>query len=484
LNLETSYLSEFLRQTLNPPLAIPGLIARLKATMFDKQIAVFSDKTHPRRAVCCGRRAGKTQGVTRALLLCCSGKPKSIAVYFATTLASAKKLVWDGPEGIPAIIQDLGLDAICEVNETDHRVKFSNGSVLWVSGCETLPDCRRWKGQRYDLAVLDECQDWPEEILQYMVHQALAPALMDRRGEIILTGTPGPLLDGLFYQVSEGLLPAWGRHHWTCFENPHIPDPQEFIDDECRSRGLTLDDPIIQREFFGRWVRDVNTLLFHYQPGRNDYATLPPAAEWRYVLGMDVGVRDLSTFVVTAFRQYDPTVYILEAFGMNGNDVTAFCEVAKSYQAKYGMGTLFYMDQGGLGAGYAKELLNRHRINAYPAKKTDKAGYIRLMNDQFRLGLVKAGPACKALTDQWLRLQMDGRTQIEKPSQACDYADAALYGWRACWSFLARPEPDLSASAQLQARVQQALAQRGPQPDRVLAKEREEMTFRPRYEGV
>jgi hypothetical protein len=459
----------------------PDLIARLKATLFDKQLAVFLDGKH-RRAVCCGRRAGKTQGITRSLLLACLTANKSIAVYFATTLASARKLVWDGPEGIPAIIQDLGLDAICEVNETDHRVKFSNGSVLWVSGCETLPDCRRWKGQRYDLAVLDECQDWPEEILQYMVHQALAPALMDRRGKLILTGTPGPLLDGLFYKVAEGQLPEWSTHHWTCFENPHIPKPQEFIDDECRSRGLTLEDPIIQREFFGRWVRDISSLLFHYQPGRNDYAALPAAQEWRYVVGMDVGVRDLSTFVVTAFRQYDPTVYVLEAHGMNGNDVTAFCEVAKSYRIKYPT-CLYFMDQGGLGAGYALELRTRHGIVAYPAKKTDKAGYIRLCNDQYRLGFIKLGPATTALKDQLLRLQMDLRTQIEKPSQACDYCDAFLYAWRGCWAYLAKPEPDHSPDAMLQERVRQTLAQRGPRPDRELAAERAAMAFRPAYDA-
>lgn len=467
-----------LRQVQTANAKPPDLIAKLRGSLFKEQLALIDDLAHPRRTACCGRRAGKTQSVIRDLLLTCAARDRSIVVYFSTTLASARKMVWDGPDGIPALISDMGLDAICEVNETDHRVRFKNGSVLWVSGCETLPDARRWKGMRYDLAILDECQDWPEEILAYMVNQALGPALMDRRGQLILTGTPGPLLDGLFYNASEGKLPGWGHHHWTCFENPHIHNPQEFINGECQTRGLTLDDPIIQREFFGRWVRDVNTLLFHYQPGRNDYAVLPPAPEWRYVVGMDVGVRDLSTFVVCAFRQFDPTVYILEAFGMNGSAVTEFCLMAKSFQAKYGDATIFVQDQGGLGKGYAVELGKYHNLFPRVAAKADKAGYIRLMNDQLRLERVKAGPGAKPLTDQWLRLQMDLKTQIEKPSQACDFADAALYAWRECWAFLAKPEPDMSANAQLAARVQSALEGRKPARDKEFEQERSEMLRR------
>ena len=474
MKIPASVLTQVVKQSRAGNAKPVDLIAKLRASLFKEQLTLIDDVSHHRRTACCGRRAGKTQAVIRDLLLTASNKARSIVVYFSTTLASARKMVWDGPDGIPALISDMGLDALCEVNETDHRVTFSNGSVLWVSGCETLPDARRWKGMRYDLAILDECQDWPEEILAYMVNQALGPALMDRRGQMLLTGTPGPLLDGLFYNASEGKLPGWGHHHWTCFENPHIKDPQEYINNECQTRGLTLDDPIIQREFFGRWVRDVNTLLFHYVPGRNDYTTLPTAPEWRYVVGMDVGVRDLSTFVVCAFRQFDPTVYIIESFGMNGSDVTAFCEMAKAFRDKHPT-ALFFMDQGALGKGYALELTNRHGIVAHPATKTEKAGGIRLMNDAMRLGHIKAGPAAKPLCDQWLRLQMDLKTQIEKPSQACDYADAALYGWRACWSYLAKPEPKPD---ELSDRVQAALSGRQPQVDKDLLREREAMLYR------
>jgi len=460
--------------------------ARLRGTLFAEQLALLDDRAHPKRAACCSRRAGKTQGVIRGLLDKCLERPKSVAVYFATTLASARKLVWDCPDGIPTLIQDLGLDAICEVNETDHRVKFANGSVLWVSGAETLSDARRWKGLRYDLAVIDEAQDWPEEILDYMINQALSPALMDRRGELLVTGTPGPYLGGLFYEITNKLRPGWGVHGWTCLENPHIPDAGAYIAAEVASRGLSLDDPVVMREFRGLWVRDSNTLLIQYQPGRNDYAALPSASEWRYVLGMDVGVRDLTTYVVLGFRQYDATVYVVEVHGEKATaqtaPVTRMAEVVRGFQRKYGTGMRMVMDAGALGLGWKLELQNRLGLTIDAAKKADKAMAIRLMNDQLRLGLLKAAPGCGALTDQWLKVQIDPKTQIEKPSQPCDYLDAALYGWRECYAYLAAPAPDDSAQGTQRAMVARVLQQRRDAGNTGLSQERRDMAFT-RYEG-
>lgn len=457
--------------------------AKLRATLFPQQAALLDDHAHPKRAACCSRRAGKTQAVIRGLLEKCLDRPKSVAVYFATTLASARKLVWDTPDGLPGLISDLGLSAICEVNETDHRVTFDNGSVLWVSGAETLADARRWKGLRYDLAVIDEAQDWPEEILDYMINQALSPALMDRRGEMLVTGTPGPYLGGLFYEIATGIRPGWGRHGWTCLENPHIPDAGAYIAAEVASRGLSMDDPVVMREFRGLWVRDSTTLLFQYQPGRNDYAALPQATAWRYVLGMDLGLRDLTTYVVMGFRPYDPTVYVIEVHGERATDKTApvsrMSDVVRGYQRKYGQGLRMVMDAGALGLGWKLELQNRLGLTIDAAKKTDKPGAIRLLNDQLRLGLVKAAPSCGALTEQWLKIQIDPRTQIEKPAQPCDYADAALYAWRECYAYLAAPAPDDSAEGMQRAMVQRVLQQRRDQGDKGLAQERREMAFTP-----
>ena len=474
-----NYLLSLIRAEQRGPSGPAELLARLRGTLFEQQRAFLDDHAHPKRAACCSRRAGKTQGVIRGLLAKGIEKPRSVTVYFATTLSSARKLVWDCPDGIPSLIQELGIDAICEVNESEHRVKFKNGSVLWVSGCETLQDARRWKGLRYDLAVPDEAQDWPEEILAYLVNEVLAPALMDRAGEILMTGTPSSRLDGLFYEICEGKRQGWGRHGWTCFENPHIPSSRSYVEQEIASRGLLLSDPIVQREFFGRWVRDETTLLYNYLPGRNDFDALPAAKEWQHVLGMDFGSRDLTTFVVNSFRQYDKTVYTSEAHGekMAGKaGVTRTAEIIRGYQVKFGAGLQLVADCGALGLFIGDELRNRYSLPIIAAKKQEKAAAIRLLNDQLRLGLKRYGPNTGALKDQLVRLQIDPRTQIEKSAQACDFADADLYGWRHCYGYLAKPEPDNTEDGRRREMIDRVMArQRETFVDRSAAEERRDV---------
>jgi hypothetical protein len=438
--------------------------SRVKATLFKQQLDFIEDKAHPMRTACCSRRAGKTQGVVRGLLDGAMREPKGISVYFATTLSSARKLVWDSPDGIPALIHELGLKAVCEVNETEHRVKFENGHVLWVSGCETLPDARRWKGLRYNRAVPDEAQDWPEEILAYLVNEVLAPALMDRNGEIWMTGTPSPRLSGLFYDATNGILPGWGVHAWTCFDNPFLPKAREYLDLTMKTRGLTVSDPIIQREFFGRWLRDVQTQLYHYEPGRNDFTELPNAKSWSYVLGLDFGSRDLTTFVLHGYRPYDPCLYGITAYGepMAGKaSVTRTLEIIGGFQSKFGFDIEIVGDTGALGLMIADEM--RHRppgVAIIPAKKTEKASAIRIMNDQFRLGLIKYSRDCEPLREQLLKLQIDLKTQIEKPSQACDFADAALYSFRHSYQYLAEKAPDSTPAGMQKALVAQIIQKR------------------------
>lgn len=463
--------------------------------MFGPQRAFIEHRAAPKRSACCSRRAGKTQGIIRGMLERCVERPRSVAVYFTTSLARAKKMVWDCADGIPMLISDLRIDAICEPNESEHRVSFKNGSVLWVTGCETMPDARKWKGLRYDIAVLDEAQDWTEEILGYMINEALAPALMDRRGELLVTGTPGPVLAGLFFEITNGRRPGWELHgydpvtisnNWTCNQNPHIDDAEAYIRADAAARGLSLDDPIIQREYRGLWVRDVTSLLFQYLPGRNDYVSLPFAPEWSHVLGMDVGVRDLATFVLMSYQRHDRTVYIQDVHGESGADVTRFAQIIAGFQQKYGRGVGLVMDTGALALGYALELQNRHGLNIKPAKKTEKAGYIRLMNDQLRLGFIKVHPAAaKPLVDQWQRLQIDPATQIEKKASACDYADAALYGWRDCWSFLATPAEDMSPDAVRTRHVEAVIdaRMRAAQGGDSLSRERRAMAQRERFLG-
>lgn len=440
----------------------PDYAKRLRATLFPQQLDLIFG-TFQRRVACCSRRAGKTQGLIRGMLLRCLEMPNSVVCYFGHTKEAARKTVWDVPGTIPDIIKDLGIDGICSV--TGYSVKFKNGSVLWVAGCDTMADARYWKGFPFSFAIVDEAQDWEEDKLCYMVDVALMPSLMDRDGEIALCGVPSPRCEGLFYEVSNGIRKDWHARGWTCFDNPHIGPAKArvFIDRVMKDRGLPESDPIIQREYFGRWVRDTRTQLYHYQPGRNDYIELPNATQWDHVLGIDYGSRDLTTFVLDSYRKYDACIYTQEAYGepMAGKaSITRVVEIIHAFQSRFGQDIEIVADSGALGLFISDQLRNEHGLNVLPAKKVEKAGAIRFTNDRFRLGLNKLSPQCEELKAQLLQLQIDPKTQIEKPNQPCDFADAKLYADRHCYSYLAEPEPDRSPAGLQKDLVRNIIARR------------------------
>ena len=87
--------------------------------------------------------------------------------------------------------------------------------------------------------------------------KVLAAALMDYDGMLVLVGTPAPVPAGYFYDCINN--DEWEHYEWTVFDNPWIEkksgkSAQQHLEAECKRRGVTEEDPIIQREFFGRWA--------------------------------------------------------------------------------------------------------------------------------------------------------------------------------------------------------------------------------------
>jgi hypothetical protein len=433
-------------------------------SLFPLQQSVITDRRSPYKSLCCSRRAGKTTGIGRWLLMTALGFSSTEIIYFCHTLKHACEIIWDGPEGLPAIVKQFGLDELVKIDQAKHMIKVFNGTILHVAGCETKADAASWTGHKYKLCLFDESQDIPEEILVYTVQEVLTPTLIDHRGEIVLAGVPRVWCAGMWYEAANDTgaqKGIWAHHGWDMFKNPHLDKPREWLDGELALKGQTEDDPTVQRNYFGRWVRDEKAQLFQYLPGRNDFDGKLPgvddrgrAIEWNYLLSMDIGRVDLSTFVLKAWSMQSPNVYNLKAEGHQGILLDKIAAIIRTYQMRYGGPSLeLVADTGGLGQLLYDNLAAIHGLFVKPAVKQEKAATIREMNTAMRLGRILYGPGCKALTDQLQALEMDQKTQIEKKDSPCDYADADLYGWRWTYShtFEAKKAPPTKDEAALMA---------------------------------
>lgn len=425
---------DILRDIVSVP--VDDSVERLRETLFDKQKEVIDDPAK-RVAWLCSRRAGKTQSAVRKLLITALGRPRSVCLYFATTLKAARKLVWDSPEGIPFLIDSMKLPAT--YSNSEHRVDCFNGSKIWISGAEDEKDASRWLGVRSDLDIIDESQEFPDHVLRHLIFRVLSPSLMDRGGSLVLSGTPHPACFGTFFEATKEETGTLKTHRWTFRQNPFLKDPETWLAEECLQRGMHPQDPEYEREFNGRWVREDSALVYQFNEKMNWYDELPVAVGDRYwVLGVDLGWEDATAFVLGTYETKSPFFHVVEAFSKKHLLTDQIAETIKGFQAQH-PDMRIIMDCGGLGKTISEDMRQRYGIPIAAAQKTEKLAHQRNMNNDLRTGKLFVHRQCRSLVDQMhlLRKQPDGKEETNKPNDLCD---ATLYCHRTARAFQGRPD--------------------------------------------
>src|SRR6267378_4269873 len=96
-------------------------------------------------------------------------------------------------------------------------------------------------------------------------------------------------------------------------------------------------------------------------------------------------------------------------------------------------------DRDGANKQAVEEMRRRHELPLRAADKTGKSDFIEIMNGEFIQARLKLNPIrCSQLADEYAGLIWDERSvkREEHPNCANDLADAALYAWRLCYSYL------------------------------------------------
>lgn len=409
----------------------------LKAVAFEKQLPFCLDNSRQQTAVCT-RRAGKTYGCAAKLLSCALSKPGSGALYVTLSRLNAKRIVWETLKELNSKFRLGG-----EVGEAELRIKFPNGSTVFLSGAADSSEVDKFRGLALSVAVIDEAQSFPS-YLKKMVDEVIAPALMDFAGSVVLVGTPGPVPIGYYHGCVTNS--AWSHHEWTAFDNPYLKaksgkTPRELLNDELQRRGVTEDDPVIQREWFGRWVLDFNSLVFRYESATNDFLESPTLDD--FVIGVDLGFDDADAIAVLGWNHNDPRLFLVDEWVAPKQTITALTEAVKQRYEKY-QPQAVVADMGGLGKKIAEELTTRTSIPIEAAEKERKLEHIELLNDAMRTGKFMARKSSRFAQDCQL-VEWD-KSNPEKPKISdrfhSDICDAVLYAYRQAQHWLWEPPPN------------------------------------------
>lgn len=398
----------------------------------------------------CSRRAGKSHGNGRRILRAAHRFPDEMSLYVSMTKNNSRMVLGR------ALMQlsrkhELGLI----LKEVDGRLMCiaPNGHHAWLAGAKNRVDFEQFRGYKFAEVIIDEAQLYPW--LQDVVEEIIEPCVGDLDGAIALSGTPAPLPVGYFHAVTTGddydnegtPILKWSTHTWTVAENVFFRNGRgaEWREQIKARRNWTDDHPRLQREYYGRWSRDDDALVYPFDgmalgdgtPGRNVFHNLPPG-DWIYGLGIDLGGatntpgHGITAFVLAAYRRGHPEVYIIKAQSWQNLIPSRIAAKVLEWKRDHPIGQIV-VDEGGLGSGYAEEWRQSFGIGCEPAEKKRKRGFIELVQGDLLAGVIKVHPVdARELIDEWGMLPWnEDHTDHDKAAFPDHLSDAALYITRA-----------------------------------------------------
>lgn len=418
--------------------------------LFDKQLAFVQDNS-PFKVAVCSRRAGKSTSVAGDLVETAYTHPDCTTLYITGTRSDAKKIIWGE---VLKFNREHNLGGTPNISEL--TLSFPNGSVVRLGGAKDEQEIEKFRGQLPPVrkVFIDEAQSIRDRVLTKLIDDVLEASLLDFAGSICLLGTPGHIPAGYFYRISHNLgednqpLPeqVWSAHKWTFFDNPFIPvksktTHQKLLERVLKRRGVTISHPSIQREFFGRWEADTESLLITYDERINNFQTLPKDT-YTYIMGVDIGFNDADAIAVLACAENSQNVYLIEEVIKKRQDITSLMEMVEDVRKRYDISKIV-IDAGALGKKIAEELIRRHQVPLVAAEKVRKMENIALLNDYLRTGRFKAKSNSHFVSDSYLvEIDKDKTTPdkiVVSTRYHSDIIDAVLYAFKESYSYVYQP---------------------------------------------
>ena len=362
---------------------------RLQKRLFKEQKYVFNDFISKKIAVMCSRRAGKTEN-NADLIVRTAAIPNSPILYINLTFENAIRQMFDR---VVAEAERAEL-TIVKSSKSAGYIYFANGSSVLFKGNKDRSEADKMQGDKYRLVIIDEAQS--QVNMNYLVDTIIRPMLADYTdSQLILTGTP-PRRKGTYFEAAF-TNPEWTTYSWDMFKNPYISDPQLMIQDICNEKGLTIDSPLIQREFFGKIAYDTEAQVFK---GYKVYKGAVPSAfiPTHIYEGVDFGYADYNGIVTMAANVEQRQAYIIYERKFNKATVS---DIINSVREGFENGKRFLLERNPNAdlsncqiftdtneKSITYELSQTYGLPAYCAYKYDKAMAIEQLAEECRTGRI------------------------------------------------------------------------------------------------
>lgn len=370
------------------------------------------------------RRSGKSNANARRLLRRAHMHPGGLSFFAAKTAGTAKRIMWTT---LRELSHEHGLGLKFHSSSGELTVTSPNGYTIWLLGLSDEGEADKLRGATHGFidGVIDECATIREHVLKYAAIECALPALGENAGRLALTGTPGPLMSGFFYEQCRDR----NAYHWDARQNPHLKVPgQRYLQNAIDNNpGWSWQHPTFMREYLGLWTEDRNMLVYPYLPARNLIYEGSEFPTGRTILGVDVGYEDGNGFCVSRSQPpNNPEIHVLRSYEKRGQKLPALAAEIESLRRHYSCNYVF-IDEGGIGKTVS-ETLKSMGIPCQPTPKGLKRPRIEVVRGGLAAGTIKVVRGqCETLQGEWDMLVWNEKlTDVdERYSNEC--SDAAIY---------------------------------------------------------
>lgn len=413
-------------------------LALLYSEFYDKQLEILYGIKHRHRMFAMtSRRCGKTHVGGGACVASALTEPNTPIVYVNLTFTNAM-------EQLTKVLEDKCPK--CGINYTisGHYINFDNGSTIRVTGNNDRGQTNKLRGFKFKLAVVDEVGHLPD--VQYLLDEVLMPATLDYPDStILLIGTPSRVPHHWSTDTWNNDT-SWTHYHWNMTQNPYIPDPMKAIEEICKGKGLSIDSPFIQREYFGNLVADTDALVFrdykvHDNPSIIESIKNGSIKIDGISIGVDYGFNDYNAIASVAYSIKDKKAWVIYEDKFNKADIsTIINRIVSSYdnacQLTNPSNIRMFADTSH--QQITSELRNKHSLPIFNAYKVDKVHAIQLLAEKSRVGSFTI-PSNGLIKDEfdkilWSRDDEDNITNDIDSAFHPDLMDAYLYACRFIFS--------------------------------------------------
>jgi hypothetical protein len=287
--------------------APPRLVERatpLQARYIDDRAALLS--------YLAGRRHGKTDGVAARIIT--HSKPGTMTAYVAPTITRANEIL------VP-LLRQLRRDCAVGWEQRGDVISFTNGGQLRLMGASNSAEVQKLRGEDLLAVYFDECGVIKDAVLREALFGCAWEALRRYRGEpgsgVSLSGTPGPLPEGLWWEVSTQHTadgkPMYGasRHVGTIHDNPLFAGGKaERTIQEDLDAGIYIsrEDSRFRREVLAQWCLPSEQRCYPHAPAALIAQGLAPTVG-RTIMAVDFGWHDATAIVIlrlVPFEEHEP----------------------------------------------------------------------------------------------------------------------------------------------------------------------------------